>query len=577
MHNYIQELINFFYDYADELISENIISDIKKNQISIDYLSNNKIGDIASNFYLIIKKKIKIENYDFETNFNKKLKKLKFIKKSEISNNGFINLFLKNDFISDSLKYIFHKNIIDNFQLGKNKKINIEFVSANPTGPIHIAHIRGAVFGDVLSSLYEKVGFKVTREYYVNDAGSQINKLINSVYKRYLELCGNKVTLLDDEYPGDYLIDIAKDILSKDGDKWINNNSEELIPYFKKYSLERLISEIKSDLKLLDITFDIFTYESNIVKSNQIDELFNILKKNNLIYEGVLPKPKTDDVEWEPRKQLLFRSSDIYDDQDRAFKKSNGDWTYFANDAAYHFDKYNRNFDKLINIWGSDHIGYIPRMKSLVKIINKDKNYFEVLICQIVSLIQNKKKIKMSKREGNFITLIDLFNKVGKDPIRYFMISTKNETAMNFDLDDVVKKNKDNKVFYCQYAYARASSIINKAMEINISVQNLKNIKILEQHISNEELSIIKLIISYPYLVYQSAYFNEPHRLTNYLEILCSKFHAIWNMGKDDSSLRFIDLNNLEHTKNKLYWISCFRIIIKDIFDIIGIDAPNNM
>ena len=577
MNNYIQQLINFFYKYSDELINENIISDVSKKQISIDYLSNNKKGDLASNFYLIIKKKIISDYYDFEENLNKKIKSLKFIKSFEISKNGFINFFLEQDFILQSLNSIFEKKYLNELNFGKNKKINIEFVSANPTGPIHVAHIRGAVFGDVLSSLYEKVGFNVFREYYVNDAGSQIDKLTNSVYKRYLELFGKKIKLLDDEYPGDYLINIAKEIISKDGDKWISDNSDHSTEYFKNYSINKLISEIKSDLKLLDIKFDIFTHETNIVASKIIDKLFDILRKKNLIYEGVLPKPKTEDVEWEPRKQLLFRSSDIYDDQDRAFKKSNGDWTYFANDAAYHFDKYQRNYDKLINIWGSDHIGYIPRMKSLLKIINNNNEYFEVLTCQIVSLIQNKQKIKMSKREGNFITLLDIFNKVGKDPIRYFMISTRNETAMNFDLDEVIKKNKDNKVFYCQYAYARASSIIDKAIELNISLENLNNIEKFEKNITIEELSIIKLIISYPYLVFQSVHFNEPHRLINYLENLCSKFHTIWNMGKENSSLRFIDLNNLNHTKSKLYWIMCFRVILKDIFDIIGINAPNTM
>ena len=577
MNNYIQQLINFFYQYADELINENIISDVSKKQISIDYLSNNKKGDLASNFYLIIKKKIISDYYDFEENLNKKIKSLKFIKSFEISKNGFINFFLEQDFILQSLNSIFDKKYLNELNFGKNKKINIEFVSANPTGPIHVAHIRGAVFGDVLSSLYEKVGFNVFREYYVNDAGSQIDKLTNSVYKRYLELFGKKIKLLDDEYPGDYLINIAKEIISKDGDKWISDNSDQLTDYFKNYSINKLISEIKSDLKLLDIKFDIFTHETNIVASKIIDKLFDILRKKNLIYEGVLPKPKTEDVEWEPRKQLLFRSSDIYDDQDRAFKKSNGDWTYFANDAAYHFDKYQRNYDKLINIWGSDHIGYIPRMKSLLKIINNNNEYFEVLTCQIVSLIQNKQKIKMSKREGNFITLLDIFNKVGKDPIRYFMISTRNETAMNFDLDEVIKKNKDNKVFYCQYAYARASSIIDKAIELNISLENLNNIEKFQKNITIEELSIIKLIISYPYLVFQSVQFNEPHRLINYLETLCSQFHTIWNMGKENTSLRFIDLNNLNHTKSKLYWIMCFRVILKDIFDIIGINAPNTM
>ena len=577
MNSYINKLLDFFYEYTDELYSKKLIFNINKNQISIDYLSNNKKGDIASNFFLIIRKKILDKTYDFEENFKHKISKIDFIQSFEISKNGFINFFLKDSFIFDSLNKINHNNYYEEIKFGKNKKINIEFVSANPTGPIHIAHMRGAIFGDVLSTLYEKVGFNVVREYYVNDAGSQIDKLSQSLYKRYLELLNQKVEILEDEYPGEYLINIAKEIYSIDKDKWIKKNETEINIYFKQYAVNKLLDEIKKDLKLININFDKFTHESQIVKNNIIDDLFNILKIKNLIYEGVLPKPKGDDSEWEPRNQLLFRSSSLYDDQDRALKKSNGEWTYFANDAAYHYDKYLRKFDRIINIWGSDHIGYIPRMKSLLNSIQSDKKYFEVLTCQIVSLIQNNKKIKMSKREGNFVTLVDIFNNVGKDPIRYYMISTKNETAIDFNLDEVIKKNKENNVFYCQYAYARASSVINKANDLSINEVKLININEFKDNISNDELQIIKLMISYPYLVYQSALYNEPHRLTNYLEVLCAMFHSIWNKGKENESLRFIDDKNINQTKVKLFWITCFRNILKDIFSIIGIDSPEKM
>ena len=577
MNNYIQKLLEFLHIYTEELFSQKIISEINVNQISIDYLSNNKKGDIASNFFLIIRKKILDQNFNFENNFNEKVSKIDFIDRFEISKNGFINFFLKDEFLLQSLINIFENNFHNEIKFGNNKKINIEFVSANPTGPIHIAHLRGAIFGDVLSTLYEKSGFKVTREYYVNDAGSQIDKLSNSLYKRYLELFNNKIEILEDEYPGEYLKNIAKKIYDIDADKWVNKNDDEKNNYFKSFAVNSLLTEIKNDLKLINVNFDIFTNETYIVKNKIIDNLFKILKQKKLIYEGVLPKPKGDDSEWEPRNQLLFKSSQLSDDQDRAFKKSNGEWTYFANDAAYHYDKYKRNFDKLINIWGSDHIGYIPRMKSLVNAIQNNKNYFVVLTCQIVSLIQNKKKIKMSKRDGNFVTLVDVFNKVGKDPIRYYMISTKNETAIDFDIDEVIKKNKDNNVFYCQYAYARASSVINKAKDLKIYNLKIDNLIEFKKNISDDELKIIKLMIAYPYLVYQSAYYNEPHRLTNYLETLCSLFHSIWNKGKDNNSLRFIDTQNLNHTKVKLFWIQSFRVILKDIFDIIGIESLENM
>ncbi len=577
MNSYIQKLLNFFYDITDELLKNNLISDINKNQINVDYLSDKKLGDVASNFYLIIKKKTLDKNFDFEDYILKKTKSLNFIDKYEISKNGFINIFLDKNFIIDSLNNIYKNDFLKEIKFKKNKNINIEFVSANPTGPIHIAHIRGAVFGDVLSNLYKKMGYNVTREYYVNDAGSQINTLANSLYKRYLELFDKKIELLEDEYPGEYLIAIANEILTRDGDKWLQNKKDDTLKYFKNYAVNTLITKIKSDLKLLNINFDQFTHETDIEKSRIIENLLEVLKEKELIYDGILPKPRGEDIDWEPRKQLLFKSSKILDDQDRALKKANGEWTYFANDAAYHYNKFKRNYDKLINIWGSDHIGYIPRMKSLLMAIKGDDKYFEVLTCQIVSLIQNKNRVKMSKREGNFITLQSVFSKVGKDPIRYYMISTRNETSIDFDLDAVIKKNKDNNVFYCQYAYARASSVINKAKDISIDLLNFDDIYFDVNNISKDEWKIIKNLISYPYLLYQSTLSNEPHRLTNYLENICAQFHSIWNKGKENQSLRFIDEQNILKTQIKLFWIQSFRVVLYDIFSIIGIDSPEKM
>ena len=577
MNSYIQKLLNFFYDITDELLKNNLISDINKNQINVDYLSDKKLGDVASNFYLIIKKKILDKNFEFEDYIQKKTKSLNFIDRYEISKNGFINIYFDKNFILDSLNNIYKNDFLKEIKFKKNKNINIEFVSANPTGPIHIAHIRGAVFGDVLSNLYNKMGYNVTREYYVNDAGSQINTLANSLYKRYLELFDKKIELLEDEYPGEYLIEIAKEILTRDGDKWLQNKKDDTLKYFKNYAVNTLITKIKTDLNLLNINFDQFTHESDIEKSRIIENLLKVLKEKKLIYDGTLPKPRGEDADWEPRKQLLFKSSKLLDDQDRALKKANGEWTYFANDAAYHYNKFKRNYDKLINIWGSDHIGYIPRMKSLLMAIKGDDKYFEVLTCQIVSLIQNNTRIKMSKREGNFITLENVFSNVGKDPIRYYMISTRNETSIDFDLDAVIKKNKDNNVFYCQYAYARASSVINKAKDINIDLLNLENLNIDVENISEDEWKIIKNLISYPYLLYQSTLSNEPHRLTNYLENICAQFHSIWNKGKENQSLRFIDEQNILKTQIKLFWIQSFRVVLYDIFSIIGIDSPEKM
>ena len=306
MNNFIKDLSDFLFDFTDFLESNKFISPINKKQISIDYSSNNKQGDLATNFYLIVKRKIINENFNIEKELNNRIKSIGFIDHFVVSKNGFINFFLKDEFVLRSLKEIYSKNFLNYINYGADRKINVEFVSANPTGPLHIAHIRGAVFGDVLSSLYTKTGFDVTREYYVNDAGSQIDKLSNSLLKRYLQLFDKKIELEEDEYPGEYLIDIAKKIKNEDGDKWLNFQQEETIQYFKNFALKNILLSIKSDLELINIRFDKFTHESEIEKSKIIDELFSILDEKKLLYEGILEKPKGDDSDWEPRKLSLI-------------------------------------------------------------------------------------------------------------------------------------------------------------------------------------------------------------------------------------------------------------------------------
>jgi len=379
-------------DYVSYVIRNNI-----SNKLTIDYNSKSKQGDLSSNVLFILKGQILNKSFNINEYVENYLSNLEYIETIDIHKAGFVNIVLTKDYISNYLNKIY---ILENIYTKTNKqKINLEFVSANPTGPIHIAHLRGAVLGDVLSSILERVGHEVTREYYVNDAGSQITILGNSLFKRYQELCGKNIQFLDGEYPGSYLIEIAKEIKNSDNEKWLSvKDSNEVQSYFEQYAVKYLIKKIKDDLLLLNIKFDQFTLESEIVKNNLIDKVFSILKDKNLIYEGILEKPLTVDTEdWEPRKQLLFRSTTFSDDNDRAFQKSNGEWTYFANDAAYHLDKCKRNFDRLVNIWGSDHIGYIPRMNSLIKAIKDDETYLNILTCQIVSLIQNKQKLKCQK------------------------------------------------------------------------------------------------------------------------------------------------------------------------------------
>lgn len=568
------------FNLVNDLKNSKIIDNFKTDTVSIDYSSKSRQGDFSTNILLVLSKKKLDKDFDIKKYVSNYFLNLEYIEDIEVAKIGFINLNIKKDFLVTKIIETFDNSFKVDYSNIKSQKINIEFVSANPTGPIHVAHMRGAVLGDVLASILNAVGHKVTREYYVNDAGSQIKVLGISLYKRYQELFGISIKLENSEYPGKYLIDIANDIIKKDGDKWIKFDNEQIKnKYFESYATSYLIEKIKKNLSLINIFFDQFTFESSIVKNKIIDKVFQLLDKKNLIYEGILKKPLgEEDKNWKPRKQLLFRSTNFSDDVDRAFKKSNGEWTYFANDAAYHYNKFTRGFDKLINIWGADHIGYISRMKSITDIISEKKNYLDVFVCQIVRLIKNGDLLKMSKRDGNFITLEDVYTEVGKDPLRYFMISTKSETPMDFDMNKVIEKNKDNPVFYCQYAYARASSVLRKANNFK-KFKNLKeSLNFFNKNtISEHEWLIILKLLSWPYVLKNAAESKQPHRITNYLEDLCSLFHTFWNKGKENYNLRLIDETNVKKTISKLIWVSFFQQTLNQIFTIIGIDSPETM
>ena len=562
------------------LKDKKIIDQIKESSVSIDYASKSKQGDLSTNILLILMKKILNKDFELKKYITNHLLNLKYIESIEIAKAGFINIMIDKNFLIAEITNGFKNSFRIDCSEFESKKINIEFVSANPTGPIHVAHMRGAVLGDVLSSILTSVGHQVTREYYVNDAGSQIKTLRKSLFKRYQELFSIDIEINKDEYPGKYLIGIANEIKNLDGSKWIKFEDLKVRnTYFESFAINSIVKTIKKNLSLINISFDTFTFESQIVKSKIINKVFDILKENDLIYEGILKKPLGEENEnWEPRKQLLYRSTKFSDDADRAFKKNDGEWTYFANDAAYHYDKFNRGYDKLINIWGADHIGYISRMKSIVDTISYKKDYLDIHVCQIVRLIKNGDLIKMSKRDGNFITLEDIYNEVGKDPLRYFMISSKSTTPMDFDMNKVIEKNKDNPVFYCQYAFARATSVLRKARDLEAFKDLEDNFDSFDKDtVSVYEWEIILKLLSWPYILKQTAESKQPHRITNYLEDLCSHFHSFWNKGKDDESLRMIDENNINKTITKLIWISYFKNTLNQIFTIIGIDAPESM
>ena len=438
MTDLIKDFRKTFFKIHKNFEKNNIVKkNFNFNKISFDISKDYNRGHISTNAIFIYLNFTDLNKDKISKILYNELIKFKNIDKVEIAGAGFINIFFKKKYLISELKKAYQ--LKDNFgssKLGANKSINIEFISANPTGPLHVAHSRGAVFGDVLSNIYEKIGYKIVREYYVNDSGKQIEILGESLFIRYKELITKKkIEIKKDFYPGEYLITIANKIFSQDGNKWIFFDINKRKLFFKKYATNEILKIIKKDCKNLGIIFDNFVSEKEIIKKKYIDSVFNKLKSEYLLYEGILEKPMgIDDSDWEPRKQLLFKSTKFGDDVDRPFLKSDNNWTYFANDAAYHYNKIKRGFSKLINIWGSDHIGYIKRMKSIVKVLSNNKIDLKINICQLVHLKKDNKPFKMSKRSGNFITINEVINEVGSDCLRFFMLYRKNDTQMDFDL-----------------------------------------------------------------------------------------------------------------------------------------------
>ena len=577
---------NILKDDINKVLKYNILKkNYKKevyNMFQVSEPPKDKFGDISTNAAFSLSKFLKIKPKNFADILIKELRKLTYIEHAKVEGHGFVNLSLKKDFWINELKKVLLKN--DKYgesNIGKSKKVIIEFVSANPTGPLHIGHCRGAVYGDVLSNIMKKLGYKVYKEYYINDTGSQIDKLTNSVIYRYKELFNkNKKTIDDNLYPGEYLIDLAKDLKKKYGSKLLENNQKNNIN-IKNFSLKWIVDLIKEDLNLLGVKFDLFYSENDLVKKNKISICINTLKKSKLIYQGVPEKPKGRDFdEWEPREQFLFKSSKFGDDVDRTLQKSNGEYTYFAKDIAYHLDKYNRGFNFMINVWGADHGGYIKRLSSAVKEITKNKANLIVKICQLVKIIDNKEILKMSKREGKFITLRRVINNIGKDVTRFIMLLRKNNEDIDFDLQKVTEESKDNPVFYVQYAHARCCSVLREtknyfdSKEITLSKIKKNDLKNLND---KNEILLIKEIVKWPKILEDAVYYHEPHRISFFLQSLASKFHSFWNYGKKDPSKRFINVDNKDLTFARLSLIYSVRIVLNNGLSLLGVKSLEEM
>jgi len=574
--NLLSDYQKKIYVFLKKLNNKKIISMPSNLQgLTIELPPKDNKADISCNAALILSKTNQKEPIILAEILKKEfIENFKEFQKIDIAKPGFINI----NFTSNFWKKYLNEILISKKRYGKNKNIkkkyNIEFVSANPTGPLHVGHCRGAILGDVISNLLKFNGHNVLKEYYVNDYGKQIKTFVNSVYYRILELIDDK-KFPDDKnlYPGDYIIDIAKKIIKE---KKIKDYSDlkKIFDKLSKESLKISIEIIKNNLKDLGIKHDKFVYESDLVSKGLVNKTVNKLKKNNYVYKGKLKPPKGDiNEEWKIREQLLFRSTKFGDDVDRALQKEDSTWTYFASDIAYHDHKLKRNYDFLINILGSDHAGYIKRITAVVNALSKNKINLTCKVSQLVKLYKDGFPFKMSKREGNYITVEDLIKEVGKDSTRFMMLNRSNDVELDFDFQKVTEKSKDNPVFYVQYAYARINSIFRN-LKLNIN----KKMKLeKEQFLLNEyEINILKKISSWPRCVEISSNKLEPHRIPFFLYDLAELFHSYWSLGKDNKNYRFISENG-KASAFRLSILQAIAIVIENGMSILNVSTPKSM
>ena len=581
--NIYQDVENMLMEAFNTVLGPKDIVKIDQNLINVEPPRDKGHGDVATNVAMVFAKKLSIKPRDLAIKICNELDRNDNVSVAEVAGPGFINIKLVDEVWFESLHFILKSGKeYGSSALGTGKKINIEYVSANPTGPLHAAHARGAVVGDALARLLKKTGYEVCKEYYINDAGSQVNILAQSTFLRYQEVLGDvSIVIPDGHYPGIYLKDIALQIVKKDGDKWLSRSVEETLDAFKKYSVQMMMEKVKIDLNSLGIEMDIFSSEQSLIQSGGVDSVIDMLEERELLYEGVLDPPKGKQSEnWIARPQRLFKSTLFGDDVDRAIQKTDGSWTYFASDIAYHYDKYKRGFTEMIDIWGADHGGYVKRMESAVNAVTLDKAKLNVKICQIVHMLRDGKPVRMSKRSGDFVTIEDVVTAVGKDVIRFIMLTRKNDQVLEFDFDKVVEQSRDNPVFYVQYAHARCCSVLRNA-DIRGTGGSFEKSNFCGNSLSllkdENELNVIKILTNWPRIIQGAAKAHEPHRIAFYLSDLAAAFHSLWNKGKEDEKLRFIVENNQELSHARLSLIKAISIVIAAGLEVIGIEAAEEL
>ncbi len=560
-------------------------ADLIVPQIDAEAPRDEAHGDVAVNAALVLAKPAKMKPREIAEALKSKLDAADDIEKIDIAGPGFLNITFKPVVWHDLVRTILIEG--DGFGASgasKGDKLNLEYVSANPTGPMHVGHCRGAVFGDALANLLDFAGYDVTREYYINDAGGQVNVLARSAFLRYREALGDDIgDIPEGLYPGDYLKPVGAALAEKFGPAWRDRPESDWLADVRAFTIDKMMDMIRDDLAALNIRHDMFFSEASLIKDGRdsVRAAIDTLRAKGLIYEGQLEKPKGhNDREWEDRTQTLFKSTAFGDDEDRALQKSDGSYTYFAGDVAYHYDKLQRGFRHLINVFGADHIGYISRMKAAVAALSDNKADLDVKVVQLVRLFRAGEPFKMSKRAGTFVTLRDVVDEVGRDPVRFMMLYRKNQETLDFDFAKVTEQSKDNPVFYVQYAHARVASVFRNVSEqipgLDTSLGTLAKAD-LSSLTDAGELDLIRRLGAFPRLIEGAATSHEPHRLAFYLYDLASALHGQWSRGNDSPHLRFIQSNDGVATSARLALVAATKTVINSGLKVLGVEAPDAM
>ncbi len=540
-------------------------------------------GEIATNAAMVLAKPAGMKPRDLAQMLADRLGAADDVASAEVAGPGFINLSLAPGFWHDRLRDVLKAGTdYGTSTMGAGRKVNVEYVSANPTGPMHVGHGRGAVVGDVLASLLAKAGFDVSREYYVNDAGAQVDVLARSLHLRYREALGEAVGEIPEGlYPGDYLVPVGKALADEVGTLYRDAPEGEWLPKLRLYAVDAMMALIREDLAALGVVHDVFSSERKLVEAGGVQQAFDTLVEKGLIYEGVLEPPKGMLPEdWEPRPQTLFRASEFGDDVDRPLKKSDGSWTYFASDIAYHFDKFRRGGETMIDVLGADHGGYVKRMVAAVKAITEGKGTLDIKLCQMVNLMRDGEPVKMSKRAGTFVTLREVIDDVGRDVVRFIMLTRKNDAHLDFDLKKVTEQSKDNPVFYVQYAHARAHSVLRHAAEA-FAGRDLEAAALAGADLSGltdeAEVALIKQLAAWPRVVEGAAEAHEPHRIAYYLSEVAAAFHSLWNKGRDDAELRFLQTDRPELSAARVALVRGMALVVASGLMVLGVTPVEEM